>query len=299
MKTIRPSGLSPEALERRKSGIGSSDAATALGLNPYRSPFSLWQEKRGELEPEDFSGNEAVELGTLLEPIVAELFERRTEKKLYRVNQTIVHPTLPFLLCNIDRRVVGEKKLAEIKTAGTWAAQSDEWGEVGTDAIPFRYAVQVQHQLACLPHYESGYVPLLVGGQHFRLYEIKRDPEIIGMLETYLTAFWQGVLDGNPPMPTTLEQAKERWPKSVGRPILATPEIAIVVDELRETKAAIKHLEGEEKRLQGEIAIYMEDADTLIAPDGRTELLTYRTQDRAAFSVAASSFRTMRLKGSK
>ena len=32
-------------LKARKQGLGSSDAATALGLNPYQSPLALWLEK--------------------------------------------------------------------------------------------------------------------------------------------------------------------------------------------------------------------------------------------------------------
>lgn len=296
---VRPLGLSPEALERRSRGIGSSDAATALGLNPYKSPFRLWQEKRQEIEPEDLSGNEAVELGTLLEPVVATLFTKRTGLKLRRHNKTIEHPRYPWMVCNIDRDVVGLPKLAEIKTAGYWAAQSDEWGEVGTDAVPFRYAVQVQHQLACLPHYESGYVPLLVGGQKFRLYEVQRDPEIISMLEIFLGDFWQNVVDGIPPIPTTLAQAQERWPKSIGQSILATDVIEQHVQELAETIAAIKHLEGERKRIQGEIAVFMEGADVLMSSDGSRELLTYKTQSRAEYVAKASEFRVMRLKGQK
>ena len=36
-----------EWLIMRKQGIGSSDAATAVGLNPYQSPLELWMIKTG------------------------------------------------------------------------------------------------------------------------------------------------------------------------------------------------------------------------------------------------------------
>ena len=298
-------GLTAEQIAARPFSIGSSDAAAALGLVTQRSPLRVWEEKRLGIElaalralpqdadvpmpiddqlqmnalerelrgPDDLSENEAVELGTLLEDDVAELFERRTGKRLFRVNNTIVHPRLPFMTCNIDRRVVGEPKLAEIKTAGFWAARSDDWGEVGTDAVPFKYA-----------------------GQNFRLYEVQRDAEIIGMLEAYLTAFWQSVIDGVPPTPTTLAQAQERWPKSVGRSILATDDIVRVLGELKETTAARLYHEKEEKRLKGEVAIFMEDADTLMSPDGSTEIATYKLQERAGYVAKATSFRVLRTK---
>lgn len=283
--------LSPQALERRSRGLGSSDAAAALGLNIHKSPFRLWQEKTGAVEPDNLDGNEAVELGVLLEPVVAELFQRRTGKTLHHVNQTIEHPRLPWMVCNIDRRVVGEPALAEIKTAGHWAAQSDEWGEVGTDEIPFKYAVQVHHQLACLPKYEVGYVPLLVAGQKFKLYAVKRDEQVIAMLERMLGAFWKNVVDGVPPMPTTLEQAKERWPQSIAQEIEATPEVLEAVEALAEAKAAIKHLEGERDDAQGRIAIYMGEND-MLTHDG-VQILKYRTQARAGFTVEPGTTRPM------
>lgn len=286
--------LSAAALERRSRGLGSSDAAVALGLVSQKSNQRLFLEKRGEIEPEDLSKNWPVRLGSKLEPIVAELFEEETGKRLFRVNNTIEHPRLPFMVANIDRRVVGEKKLAEIKTAGHWAAQSDEWGDEFTSAVPFKYGVQVQHQLACLPNYESGYVPLLVAGQHFKLFEIPRDEEIIGMLEAFLAKFWDDLLNDIPPMPLNLAQAQERWPKSIGRSILASDEIAATVEKLKATSAQRLTFEKEEKRLKGEIAIFLQDADTLMSPDGSQTILTYKQQDRAGFVVEPTSFRVMR-----
>lgn len=33
-------------LEARALGIGGSDAAVIMGMNPYKSPYQLWLEKR-------------------------------------------------------------------------------------------------------------------------------------------------------------------------------------------------------------------------------------------------------------
>ena len=62
-------------LDIRRSGIGSSDAAAAVGLNPYKSQLELWMEKTGrggalpQLDPNDEAS--PMYWGTLLEPIVA------------------------------------------------------------------------------------------------------------------------------------------------------------------------------------------------------------------------------------
>ena len=42
-------------LEERKKGIGGSDAATILGLNPYKTSIDLWEEKTGRKDAEDIS----------------------------------------------------------------------------------------------------------------------------------------------------------------------------------------------------------------------------------------------------
>ena len=39
--------LREDWLAVRKKGIGSSDAAAAVGLNPYKSQLELWMEKTG------------------------------------------------------------------------------------------------------------------------------------------------------------------------------------------------------------------------------------------------------------
>ena len=46
----------------RRSFIGGSDARTIMG-NDEVALVRLWREKRGEVEPEDLSGNLIVQLG--------------------------------------------------------------------------------------------------------------------------------------------------------------------------------------------------------------------------------------------
>ncbi|MFQ2833206.1 YqaJ viral recombinase family protein, partial [Aeromonas caviae] len=60
----------------RKLGIGSSDAAVAVGLSPYKCPLSLWLEKTGRKEPEDISHKEAVLWGIELEPVLAQVYAK-------------------------------------------------------------------------------------------------------------------------------------------------------------------------------------------------------------------------------
>ena len=50
-------------LKVRNTGIGGSDAAAIMGLNPYKSPYELWLEKTGQAEAPDLSGNQFIYWG--------------------------------------------------------------------------------------------------------------------------------------------------------------------------------------------------------------------------------------------
>ena len=69
-------------LAKRKTLLTASDAAAALGHNPYKSAVELWSEKTGLVDPPDLSGNEAVEFGIRLEPVICEAFASRTGRRV-------------------------------------------------------------------------------------------------------------------------------------------------------------------------------------------------------------------------
>lgn len=64
-----------EWLEERKKGIGGSDAAVILGLNPYKNNIRLWEEKTGKVQAEDISDKPYVKYGTQAEDLLRELFK--------------------------------------------------------------------------------------------------------------------------------------------------------------------------------------------------------------------------------
>ena len=115
-------------MEVHKTGIGASDAAAAVGLSPYKSPWELWLEKTGRdatlPKPDPKDTTEPVYWGTLLEPIVAAAYTQQTERKVRKVNAVLQHPQHRFMLANIDRGVIGNPgvQILECKTAGEYGA---------------------------------------------------------------------------------------------------------------------------------------------------------------------------------
>lgn len=184
-------------LSVRLGGIGSSDAAAAVGLCPYKSQLELWMEKTGRTPTEDAPPGmgDPRYWGTLLEPYVAVAYSQQTDRKVRKVNAVLQHPTFPYMLANIDREVVGcpDVQILECKTAGEWGSK------LWRDGVPEYVQLQVQHQLAVTNQHAAD-VAVLLCGQRLEIHRIERDEEVIARLMVLEARFWQYVTtDIEPP----------------------------------------------------------------------------------------------------
>ena len=100
----------------RDKFIGGSDIGAILGLNPWKSAYTLWAEKTGRIEVEDISDKEAVWWGTNMEELVAKRFCMKTGKKVKKTTYEFSCKEYPFLVAHVDRLGVGEKFVLECKT---------------------------------------------------------------------------------------------------------------------------------------------------------------------------------------
>ena len=160
---------------KRQKGIGGSDVATILGLNPYKTAFTLWLEKTGQIEPPEIN-NEYIEWGNLLEPVIREKFAKETGFEVFENPYVLQHDTYEFMVANIDGEIIddtGKKGILEIKTANERMAK--DW----MDGIPNHYMLQIQHYLAVMDGYDYAYCAVLIGGNHFKYYKIERDDYVI------------------------------------------------------------------------------------------------------------------------
>ena len=200
LKLVKTTGLDRDQwLAIRKGGIGSSDAASAVGLNPYKSALELWMEKtgRGANLPKVDPNDEASPMywGTLLEPIVAAHYTKRTGNRVRRINAVLQHPKQPWMLANIDREVIGapDVQILECKTAGQNGAR------LWKDGVPEYVQLQVMHQLAVTGK-RAADVAVLICGQELQVHRIERDETMIAQLIALERRFWQYVeLNEAPP----------------------------------------------------------------------------------------------------
>ena len=209
MAAIKTAEMERDAgLQERSKGIGGSDVATVLGLNPYKTPLSLWEEKTGKTKGSP--AGEAAYWGTTLEDVVAKEFSKRTGMKIQRVNFLLSTGEGGWMRGNIDRAIVNEQIAKtvrvhkpekadetglmlstdvglECKTANAFMAE--KWGPsqeaeivsgnvVTEHQIPLYYETQIQWYMA-VTGIKKFYVAVLIGGQDFRMYEVQRDEDVI------------------------------------------------------------------------------------------------------------------------
>ena len=175
LKLVKTNDLSrDEWLEVRKTGIGSSDAAASVGLNPYQSQLELWMVKTGrgadlpQIDPNDDST--PMFWGSMLESFVATHYTKKSGNRVRKINAVLQHPEHAWMLANIDREVMGssETSILECKTTGMNGAK------LWRDGVPEYIVLQVQHQLGVTSQAAAD-VAVLVCGNEYRCYRIERD----------------------------------------------------------------------------------------------------------------------------
>lgn len=251
----------------RSNGLGGSDIGTMLGLNANKSPYQLWLEKTGQIEAPDISSKLQVQIGNELEDFVARLFEKESGMKVQRDNKTHYHKEHPFLLANIDRKIVGEKALLECKTTGAFSA--NQWDE---DEIPASYIMQVQHYLNVLD-YDYAYIAVIIGNHDFKFKRIERDQELIDMYTKEAIKFWnENVLKNVAPEIDGSLATKEALNLVDYEPlnslsILSSQKQKLV--ELGNVKAQIKELTQYQTEIENKLKNYMyeNEADELLSDE--------------------------------
>lgn len=118
---VETAGLSEEEwLAYRRKGIGGSDVAALLGISPWRTARDLYFDKLNIVAVEDNEDNwVALEMGHLLEPLVAKIFQHRTGYKVYQIKKMFQHPQYSWMLADVDYFVElpdGSTAILEIKT---------------------------------------------------------------------------------------------------------------------------------------------------------------------------------------
>src|SRR5262245_26050184 len=122
----------------RRSFIGGSDARVIMGED-QAALVRLWQEKRGEVEPEDLSDNLIVQLGVVTEPLNRLWYERNTGQAITDVQRCIRHPVNRWMGATLDGLVAGSRAVFEAKFMLPWSFSEE--------AAAAKHMAQLQHNM--------------------------------------------------------------------------------------------------------------------------------------------------------
>lgn len=173
-------------LRERRNHLCSSDVAAVLGVSEYSTALHVYHDKRGDLPSDEDAGEPAL-WGTILEGAVAGEWARRNRAVVRRIG-LVANTDRPWQACTLDRQVIecplGESPCAlEVKTRNAWV--SKRWRrEVPDDVL----AQVVWAMETC--GYQHMHVACLIGGQDYRQFVVRREPELAADMVTAGARFW-------------------------------------------------------------------------------------------------------------
>lgn len=192
-------------LELHKTGIGGSDAGAIAGFNPYESPFTVYCEKTGDMQPKEIT--EAMRQGTDLEEYVRARFVEKTGKQVKQLLYTIRSRKYPFMLADVDGVISDENAILECKVT----INSSHYSYDDANNIPAYQLVQCLHYMSVVGA-EKAYLATLVFGKDFNIVEINASDykDDIASLIQIEKRFWEeNVLKEIPPQPDGSDRSTE------------------------------------------------------------------------------------------
>jgi predicted phage-related endonuclease len=184
----------------RRSFIGGSDARVIMGADEA-ALVRLWREKRGEVGPDDLSGNLTVQLGKVTEDLNRSWYERNTGRNVGDVQRLVKYSAIPWMAATLDGIVEGIGAVFEAKFMLPWSFSEEAAAE--------KYMAQVQHNM-WVTHLRSAVLSIITGGGKWVEISIPVDPLYLTVLVSAEKKFWRCVQSGEPPHLINAEPPRPR-----------------------------------------------------------------------------------------
>jgi hypothetical protein len=184
----------------RRHFIGGSDARIIMGDDEAKL-VRLWREKRGEIEPEDLSGNLIVQLGVVTEELNLAWYQRNSGQTVKDVQRRVRHPVHQWMAATLDGIVEQTGAVFEAKFMLPWAFMEEAAAE--------KHMAQLQHNMWVVAA-RSAVLSIITGGGKWVEIKIHADPLYQHLLLTAERKFWRCVLSGDPPRLFGVEPPRPR-----------------------------------------------------------------------------------------
>jgi predicted phage-related endonuclease len=184
----------------RRHFIGGSDARIIMG-DDESALVRLWREKRGEVEPEDLSGNLVVQLGVATEELNRRWYEANTGQAVTDIQKRVHHPALRWMAATLDGRIEGSDAVFEAKFMLPWSFSEEAAAE--------KYMPQLQHNMWVVAG-RTAVLSVITGGGKWVEILAHADPLYQHLIVTAERKFWRCVESGEQPQLFGLEPPKPR-----------------------------------------------------------------------------------------
>src|SRR6516162_2096255 len=186
--------------EPRRYFIGGSDARVIMGQDEA-ALLRLWREKRGEIEPEDLSGNLVVQLGVATEELNRRWYETNSGQVLADIQRQIRHPVLHWMAATLDGRVEATGAVFEAKFMLPWSFSEKAAAE--------KHMAQLQHNM-WVTNARMASLSIITGGGKWVEIAVAADPLYQHLLLTAEKKFWRCVQFGDTPRLFGVEPPRPR-----------------------------------------------------------------------------------------
>ena len=176
-------------IAHRRYFIGGSDAHIIMG-DDEAALLRLWREKRGEIEPEDLSGNLTVQLGLATEDLNRRWYQANTGQVVTDIQKRIRHPVLRWMAATLDGRVEATGAVFEAKFMLPWSFSEETAAE--------KYMPQLQHNMWVVAA-RSAVLSVITGGGKWVEITTHADPLYQHLIVTAERKFWRCIESGEPP----------------------------------------------------------------------------------------------------
>ncbi len=282
-------------LDARNAGVGASEIAIILGEAPlsWGSPITLYAQKLGKYE-RDLSDVEAVYWGKKLENEILSAYAERTGRRTMREGLLLRSRVHPWALCTLDGRTWDpltrmQPWPLEVKNVSVF--RGDDW----IDGPPPHYYFQVQQQLLVTGEPKAT-IAALLGGQRMIWTDVYRDETAIRRIVHHGERFWARVQKREQP-PAEFAQDRDAlraiYPSDNGETIELPRALMTEIELLEAAKADEKEAQFRRAILEAKVQEAMGEASRGIILGEAT--VTWKKQERKAFTVNASSSRVLRI----
>src|SRR5579872_3174211 len=180
--------------------VGGSDARVIMG-DDEAALVRLWREKRGEVEPQDLSGNLIVQLGVATEELNRRWYEVNSGQVVTDVQKRVRHPVLRWMGATLDGRIEGNDAVFEAKFMLPWSFSEEAAAE--------KYMPQLQHNMWVVAA-RTAVLSIITGGGKWVEIVAHADPLYQHLIVTAERKFWRCVETGEPPCLFGVDPPKPR-----------------------------------------------------------------------------------------